>query len=93
MSAAFEAAERLEEDRATKQVDVVGDVQVAVVVGEHQVGLGDHAHDAALVVHHGQARQLVTAERRHHFLDRRVRPHRGGLGVHDVAHDCGHSGA
>ena len=37
----FSSAPAVEEDRAPEEVHVVGDVEVALVVGQHQVGLGD----------------------------------------------------
>src|SRR4051794_12974335 len=80
-----EAAQRLEEDRAPKEVDVVRDVQVAVVVWKHEVGLGDDAPDCALRVHDRQARQLVLAQRGHHVLHGRLGRDRDGVRIHDLA--------
>ena len=70
--APLEAAQRLEEDRAPEQVDVVREVQVALVVGQHEVGLGDDPDAAPVAVHDGHARELVGAQRRDDLLDRRV---------------------
>src|SRR4051794_15610463 len=68
-----EAAQRLEEDGAPEEVDVVRDVQVAVLVREHQVGLGDDAPNGALGIHDRQARQLVLLQRGDDVLHRGLR--------------------
>ena len=73
-SRSLEAPQRLEEHRASEQVHVVRDVEVPLVVGQHQVRLGDDADAGAGVVHHRQAGQLVVAQEPDHVLDRRVGP-------------------
>ena len=47
-----------------EEVHVVRDVEVALVVGQHQVRLGDDPDEAAVGVHHRHARQLVLAAAR-----------------------------
>ena len=62
----LEVPERLEEDDAAEQLEVVRQVQVGVLAGEHEVGLGDDPDAAPALVHHGHARQLVLAQHAQH---------------------------
>src|SRR5215210_2043411 len=73
--APLEAAERLEEHCPAEQVDVVRNVQVAVLVGEDEVGLGDDPDHGAVGLHDRNAGQLVLAQRRDDVLHRSLRRH------------------
>ena len=63
--ALLEAPQRLEEDDAAEQLDVVREVQVALLVGDDEVGLGDDADAAPALVDDRHARQVVGLQRPH----------------------------
>ena len=68
--AVLEVAQRLEEHEAAEQLEVVRQVQVGVLAGHDQVGLGDDADAAPARVDHRHAGQLVLAQDAQHGLDR-----------------------
>src|SRR5215207_6162853 len=58
----------------------------AVVAFAHDVGLGDDAHDQAVVVHHRDAAHLLAPHQLHHVLDVVVGADRLRVAGHRVAH-------
>ena len=87
------APERLEEDRAPEQVDVVRKVEVALVVGQHEVRLGDDPGEAAVAVEDRHAGQLVVVQGAHDVLDLGVDAHRSRRAVHHVSDGVCHGAA
>jgi hypothetical protein len=87
----LEAAKRLEEDRPTEEIDVVRDVEIALVVGQHEIGLGDDPYAAAVGVDHRHAGQLVLAQQAHDLLHGSVRGDRLWRRVHDLAYQLRHA--
>ena len=71
--ALLEVAERLEEDDAAEQADHVRQVQVALLVGDDEVALGDHADAAPAVVDDRDAGEVVLAQQVDDALDGVVR--------------------
>src|SRR4051812_37043918 len=90
--ALLEVARRLEEDDAAEQLDVVREVQVALLVGDDEVGLRDDPDAAPALVDDRHARQFVPAQELHDGLGVVLRLHRDRIGVHDVGDGEGHGG-
>jgi hypothetical protein len=61
-------------------------VQLLVLAGDHEVGLGDDAHAAAALVDHRHARQIGFAQNADDLLDRIRDRHDRHVGIHDVPH-------
>ena len=75
---------RLEVDDAAPEIDVVGQMQVGVLVADHEVGVGDDADDLVRVVDHRNAGQLVLAHQAKQGLDIRFRIDADDVRSHDV---------
>ena len=86
VQAVLEPPERLEEDDAPEELDVVRDVEVALVVGEDQVRFRDDSLQLPVTVDDGHARELVLAERLHDLLDGGIRMHGHRVRGHDLAY-------
>jgi hypothetical protein len=86
----LEPPERLEEDGAAVEVHVVRNVEVTLVIREHQIRLRDDPCQPALPVDHRHAGQRVLAQRRDDVLHARVGRHRHRIGVHDLPDQLRH---
>ena len=84
-------AQRLEEDRAAEQVDVVRQVEVALVVGQHESASVTIPTQRPSPSTTGTPGQLVLAQHARRPPRPGVRADRRRVGVHDVAHQLGHS--
>jgi hypothetical protein len=90
--ALLEVRPALEEHDAAEQLEVVRQVEVLTLVGQHEVGLGDDPDAAPALVDHGNAAEVVLVHHAQDQLDGVRDRNAHGIGIHDVSHRQRHSG-